>query len=112
MEKAVTPTQPQTTTARYLIPLPGPARRRDWAEYEYRITYRNPDANELGCAMVWTVSGGRLPYQVAAERLDAGRLRWHCTCADAVYRGSDNPTHTCKHVRGLMASMPVLGSPR
>ena len=29
-----------------------------------------------------------------------GNLRWHCTCADAVFRGERAP-HACKHVRGL-----------
>jgi hypothetical protein len=51
---------------------------------------------------MWDVMGGRDIYQVALERLPGGRLRWHCTCADSVYRGEGGP-HMCKHVRGLQA---------
>ena len=29
-------------------------------------------------------------------------MRWHCSCADAVYRG-ESRAHQCKHVRGLQA---------
>jgi hypothetical protein len=82
--------------------LPGPTRKRTPSAYCYRLTYRNPEPNRLGCVLLWDVHGGRQDYQIALEREPAGTLRWHCTCADAVYRGEDAP-HTCKHVRGLKA---------
>ena len=53
--------------------------------------------------MTWEVFGGRASYQVALEREWDGGLRWHCTCADAVYRD-----RVCKHIRGLIA----LGRPK
>jgi hypothetical protein len=80
--------------------LPGPTRRRLPSPYCFRLTYRNPDPVGTGCALLWEVHGGREVYQIALEREPAGALRWHCTCADAVYRGEDAP-HVCKHVRGL-----------
>ena len=86
--------------------LPGPTRRRTHSPYGYRLTYRNPEPNAPGCALLWDVYGGRLPYQIALEREPNGNLRYHCTCADAVYRGESAP-HVCKHVRGLQA----LGRP-
>jgi hypothetical protein len=82
--------------------LPGPTRKRTPSPYHYRLTYRNPEPDEPGCALLWEVIGGRLEYQIALEREPSGDLRWHCTCADAVYRGEDAP-HVCKHVRGLQA---------
>jgi hypothetical protein len=81
--------------------LPGPTRKRTPSDYRYRLTYRNPAPDAPGCALLWEVVGGRLEYQVALEREPSGALRWHCTCADAVYRGEDAP-HVCKHVRGLL----------
>ncbi len=92
--------------------LPGTDRKRSLSLYQYRVTYRNPDLTEAGCAMTWEVSGGRLPYQIAAERFEGGAIRWHCSCADAVYRGEDNPDHACKHVRGLLEMMPTLAKPQ
>jgi hypothetical protein len=80
--------------------LPGPTRKRERSAYCYRLTYRNPDPRAAGCALLWDVHGGREVYQVTLERAESGRLHWHCTCADAVYRGENAP-HTCKHVRGL-----------
>lgn len=91
--------------------LPGIDRKRSLSLYQYRVTYRNPDPTEPGCAMTWEVSGGRLPYQIAAERLDDGEIKWHCTCADAVYRGENHPEHVCKHVQGLLEMMPSLAAP-
>jgi hypothetical protein len=82
--------------------LPGPTRKRIPSPYCYRLTYRNPRPAEAGCSLLWDVMGGRDIYQVALERLPGGRLRWHCTCADAVYRGDSGP-HVCKHIRGLQA---------
>lgn len=81
--------------------LPGPTRKRTPSDYRFRLTYRNPTPDESGCALLWEVVGGRLEYQIALERQPSGALRWHCTCADAVYRGEDAP-HVCKHVRGLL----------
>jgi hypothetical protein len=80
--------------------LPGPTRKRTRSRYCFRLRYRNPRPGTPGCALLWEVEGGREPYQVALERNARGDLRWHCTCADAVYRGEDAP-HLCKHVRGL-----------
>jgi hypothetical protein len=82
--------------------LPGPTRKRTASPYCYRLTYRSPEPEAVGCSLMWDVMGGRDIYQVALERLADGRFRWHCTCADAVYRGENRP-HTCKHVRGLQA---------
>jgi hypothetical protein len=87
--------------------MPGPDRKREPTIYQYRITYRNPQADQPGCLMTWEVMGGRSPYQVALERREDGRVNWHCTCADAVYRGEVLPNHTCKHVKGLMECTPV-----
>ena len=81
--------------------LPGPTRKRTHSPYCFRLTYRNADPREPGCALVWEVHGGRMTYQIAVEREAAGGLRWHCTCADAVYRGEDFPDYQCKHVRAL-----------
>src|SRR5438128_853323 len=83
--------------------LPGPTRKRTPSPYCYRLVYRNDDAAAVGCALQWDVLGGREVYQVALERLASGRLRWHCTCADAVYRGDNAQQYVCKHVRGLQA---------
>ncbi len=82
--------------------LPGPTRRRTPSPYRFRLTYRSPDPAGEGCALLWDVDGGRLTYQIALERRADGDLCWHCTCADAVYRGEDSPDHRCKHVRGLL----------
>ena len=82
--------------------LPGPSRKRTPSPYRYLLTYRSPEPGAPGCALLWDVHGGRLTYQVALERESSGGLRWHCTCADAVYRG-DSSRHACKHVRGLQS---------
>jgi hypothetical protein len=82
--------------------LPGPTRKRTLSPYCYRLTYASTAAEEVGCALLWEVHGGRDIYQIALERQRSGALRWHCTCADAVYRSEDAP-HTCKHIRGLQA---------
>jgi hypothetical protein len=80
--------------------LPGPDRKRTQSLYRYHLTHRSEGPGP-GCLAQWAVEGGRLSYQVALERDDQGRLHWHCTCADAVYRGEDDAHHVCKHVRGL-----------
>lgn len=98
--------RPKQYVGMLLSVLPGPDRKRTPAEYRYRLTYRNPATDEDGCLMVWEVVGGRLPYQIAVER--AGRvLRWHCSCADAIYR-EDEPGHRCKHVRGLIDTLDAV----
>jgi hypothetical protein len=81
--------------------LPGPTRKRTHSPYCFRLTYRGPDPWATGCALLWEVHGGRMTYQIAVEREADGGLRWHCTCADAVYRGEDFPDYQCKHVRAL-----------
>ncbi len=82
--------------------LPGPTRKREPSPYCYRLSYRNPRPRQAGCLLLWYVYGGRQEYQIVLERETTGQLRWHCTCADAVYRGENAP-HTCKHVRGLQS---------
>src|ERR1700722_18029531 len=82
--------------------LPGPTRKRTPSPYCYRLTYRHPEPAVPGCALLWDVLGGRMRYQIALERDTDGSLHWHCTCADAIYRGETEPNHVCKHVRGLL----------
>ncbi len=81
--------------------LPGPDRKRADAPYRYRLSYRNPLADAVGCVMIWEVSGGRLAYQIALERDEGGNLRVHCTCADAIFR-CESEGRFCKHVHGLL----------
>jgi hypothetical protein len=81
--------------------LPGPDRKRGEVDYRYDLTYRNPDPEAVGCVLTWEVRGGRLPYQIAVEREEAGRLRLHCTCADAIFR-AELEGRFCKHVRGFL----------
>jgi len=82
--------------------LPGPTRQRVPSPYRYRLFYRNAVRSGPGCVLLWEVDGGRMNYQIALERQDNDQLAYHCTCADAVYRGADRP-HQCKHVQGLLA---------
>jgi hypothetical protein len=95
-------TKPLSNPSVLFASLPGPTREREPSPYCFRLTYRNPEPGEAGCALLWEVYGGRLTYQIALEREETGRLRWHCTCADAVYRGETVANHRCKHVRGLL----------
>jgi hypothetical protein len=106
-----TQNKPQPVYGLLTLILPGPDRKRSYSLYQYSITYRNPTPKELGCVMTWNVTGGRQSYQIAAERTPGGDLRWHCSCADAIYRGEDNPDHRCKHVRGLIETLPTIGTP-
>jgi hypothetical protein len=92
--------------------IPGPSRKREPAIYQYRVTFRNPLPDQPGCVMTWEVLGGRLPYQVALERRDDGGVNWHCTCADAVYRGELSLKHVCKHAKGLMECTPAQSRKR
>jgi hypothetical protein len=96
-----TPRGRLTSSVVYTL-LPGPTRKRVRSPYRYRLIYRQPDPAQPGCLLLWEVDGGRLPYQIALEREDNGQLCYHCTCADAIYRGENQP-HTCKHVHGLLA---------
>src|SRR5262249_10794788 len=73
--------------------LPGPTRKRSASPYCYRLTYESQEPLIPGCAMLWEVYGGRTTYQVALERDVTGELRWHCTCADHVYRGEQDEPH-------------------
>jgi hypothetical protein len=95
----------------YLTVLPGPDRKRSRSLYSYRVVYRHPREDEAGCAAAWEVVGGRMAYQVALERDEAGRHHWHCTCADAVYRAEDEG-RVCKHVQGLLAFSLPLPAPQ
>jgi hypothetical protein len=81
--------------------LPGPDRKRLRSPYSYRLVYRNPDTAGPGCVMYWEVSGGRMLYQIALERDEAGNLRMHCSCADAIFRAEEEGRF-CKHVHGLL----------
>ena len=93
-----------TPTAELLFAdLPGPTRKRTRSPYCFRLMHRSLDPAAEGCALLWEVYGGRLTYQIAAEREAGGRLTWHCTCADHVYRHEDFPDYQCKHVRALRA---------
>ena len=95
--------------------LPGPDRKRTQSPYGYRLTYRNPQQTLPGCVLSWEVSGGRMPYQIALERDEAGTLRIHCTCADAIFRAEEEG-RLCKHVHGLLqagrADEPAAGELR
>lgn len=102
---------PRSSGALLTMLLPGPDRKRMPATYRFRVAYRNPAADETGCVMAWEVGGGRTTYQVALERKPNGDLRWHCSCADAVYRGEGDPAHECKHVRGLIDNLPPVSPP-
>jgi len=107
MNRTTIPFDSFLTASTFFAPLPGPDRKRRPHPYHYRITFCTPDPDEVGCAVLWEVSGGRLSYQVALERDERGGLRWHCTCADAIYRAENEGRH-CKHVKGLLE----LGRPR
>ncbi len=99
---------PKPSLAVLTLVMAGPDRKRTPSLYHYRVTYRNPDPGELGCVMTWEVTGGRQPYALALERRAGNEFLWHCSCADAVYRGEDDPNHVCKHVAGLMDCTPTV----
>lgn len=110
--KLTTPPRRENRLVQLQTVLPGPDRKRGASEYRFRLTYRNHRTDEAGCVSVWEVAGGRLPYQIAVERVGTDKLVWHCSCADAVYRGDDG-THQCKHVAGLLECLDTLtGSAR
>jgi hypothetical protein len=81
--------------------VPGPDRKRTPRLYNYRLTYLNPDPSTVGCILQWEVTGGRLGYQIAIERDEAGSLTPHCTCADAIFRAEEQGRY-CKHIRALL----------
>ena len=81
--------------------LPGPSRKREESPYLYRLVYRNPQAGGIGCRMMWQVEGGRATYQIVLEVDEKGSSRFHCTCADAVFR-AEGEGRFCKHIRGLL----------
>ncbi len=90
------------TNSLLVAPIPGPDRKRTVRSYLFRVTYQTECPEETGCLMTLAVEGGREEYQLALERTEQGSLQWHCTCADAVYRG-ESEGKTCKHVRGLLS---------
>jgi hypothetical protein len=99
-----------TIETRISARIPGPDRKRTPKWYDYQLIYRNLLSKGPGCVMIWSVGGGRDQYQVALERTERDELRWHCTCADCVYRRDKNPQHVCKHVHGatkLLEQMPT-----
>jgi hypothetical protein len=87
--------------AMVLTTAPGPDRKKTPTIYQYRMVYRDPTA-QSACRVLWEVTGGRTPYQIAVERVAGGDVAWHCTCPDAVYRGEKSANHHCKHVRALI----------
>jgi len=90
---------PQLTMV--LTVLPGPDRKRRPAYYQYRMKFHSEHPETPGCVALWEVAGGREAYQISVEREESGRCKWHCTCADAVYRGELDERHRCKHVQAL-----------
>ena len=100
-DRATLPFDSFLAASTFFAPLPGPDRKRSLRPYHYRVVYCTPEPDEVGCAVLWEVTGGRLSYQVALERSERGDLRWHCTCADAIFRAENEGRH-CKHVRGLL----------
>ena len=82
--------------------LPGPDRKRQPKSYLYRLIYRNPVPGSVGCVSTWEVEGGRLVYQalVPGAARTMATCAWHCSCADAIYRGEEQGL-PCKHIVGL-----------
>lgn len=93
------------------VTMPGPSRRRELAEYRFRVTYRGTGLRAPGCLMTWEVTGGRTPYQLALERTERGDTRWHCTCADFEFRGETEARYACKHVSGLVDVLDAVRVP-
>ncbi len=81
--------------------VPGPDRKRTLRLYHYRLVYLNPEPGAVGCILQWEVSGGRMDYQIALERDEAGQLTPHCTCADSIFRAEEQGRF-CKHIRALL----------
>lgn len=91
--------------------LPGPNRQRRPTRYAYCVRYRNPDPRQPGCLITWDVLGGRDDYQIAAEWTLDNRIAWHCTCPDAIFRGSRHPARFCKHIHGLFTVLNIGSEP-
>jgi predicted nucleic acid-binding Zn finger protein len=89
--------------SRYLCTLPGMDRKQTPSLYQYRTLYE-ARSDAVGCVVRYEVRGGREVYQLDLERDEAGQLRWHCSCADASFRGALDPHHRCKHLRGLLTA--------
>ena len=85
--------------------LPGPDRQRTPKLYRYHLLYQEAEPVKPGCVRLWEVVGGRETYQIAIEREESGTIRYHCTCADAVFRGETQPDHVCKHVKGFLQTL-------
>jgi|SRR6516165_9796736 hypothetical protein len=105
-EPLALPNSDETSRAVLIAMLPGPDRKRRETLYQYRLIYREPHFDAEGCLFLWQVVGGRQSYQVALERDDRGRILWHCTCADHIFRSETGPDHACKHIRGLRDFVP------
>ena len=102
MDSNTIPFDSFVTGSNFFTPMPGPDRKRSIRPYLFRVVYRNPEPREPGCALSCEVFGGRLSYKVDLERRENGRLRWHCTCADGIYR-AENQGRYCKHVNAILA---------
>lgn len=100
-----------TPAVALLLQLPGPDRKRKPSPYCFRLVYRNPHTREAGCLATWEVVGGREPYQIVLELTAHRELRWHCTCADAVFRADSSRNYRCKHVRGLLSGVEAVAIP-
>ena len=103
--------QPKPSFTLVTMLLPGPDRKRTPSPYHFRVTFRSPTPADVGCVATWAVLGGRDEYQIALERTPERALRWHCSCADATYRGAVDLAHSCKHVHGLVEHFELIGNP-
>jgi hypothetical protein len=92
--------------------IPGPSRKRTPSTYHFRNTFRNPELASEGCVATWKVMGGREEYQISLERTERAELRWHCCCADAVFREDSHKGHRCKHIRGLVQALDAIAPPK
>ena len=90
--------------------LPGITRKRLPHVYQFRRTYTRTPGDDTTCLATWDVLGGREPYQIASEQTSNGDVLWHCTCADATFRGTTK-YYRCKHVRGLLELANELALP-
>lgn len=100
-----------TSQGGFTLVLPGPSRKRLPSPYRFSAVYRSPEPFAPGCVAVWTVLGGREDYQIALERTEKNRLRWHCSCADSVFRQNELHSHQCKHIHGLFEVFETIGTP-
>ena len=111
MDSSTIPFDSFLTASTFFRPVPGPSRKRTIQPYLFRVVHRSADPQEPGCALSCEVFGGRLSYKVDLERRENGFYRWHCTCADAVYRAENEGRH-CKHIKAILAlGRPILEGP-